>query len=286
MTSTTFDDDTIIDFVKTASRVAFASAAAIGIPGNLFVLFAIIYSRDLRTVSNIFIFNLALADLLFLMGVPILIIQSIKGEWIFGPIVCKLYLASSGVNQFASATFMGVLSFDRYLAVCHAVSSTRIRTKKFAAVLVLISWIIVIIEVAPLIKFSKVVERPNRYNKTTASCTIYWGDMDKFDDQVVKIRRIFTTYSFTFSYLIPLIGQNYYPCMAKTLSILGKSTSTEKTNDEDTFIQKVFRRNADPFGTSFNPSRKHRNFKSPIYSPVSLANGKIVIPSARDDVTL
>uniref|UniRef100_A0AC35GZ45 G-protein coupled receptors family 1 profile domain-containing protein n=1 Tax=Panagrolaimus sp. PS1159 TaxID=55785 RepID=A0AC35GZ45_9BILA len=210
MTSTTFDDDTIIDFVKTASRVAFASAAAIGIPGNLFVLFAIIYSRDLRTVSNIFIFNLALADLLFLMGVPILIIQSIKGEWIFGPIVCKLYLASSGVNQFASATFMGVLSFDRYLAVCHAVSSTRIRTKKFAAVLVLISWIIVIIEVAPLIKFSKVVERPNRYNKTTASCTIYWGDMDKFDDQVVKIRRIFTTYSFTFSYLIPLIGVWYF----------------------------------------------------------------------------
>uniref|UniRef100_A0A914YW87 G-protein coupled receptors family 1 profile domain-containing protein n=1 Tax=Panagrolaimus superbus TaxID=310955 RepID=A0A914YW87_9BILA len=121
ITAPTFDDDTIIDFVKTASRVAFASAAAIGIPGNLFVLFAIIYSRDLRTVSNIFIFNLALADLLFLMGVPILIIQSIKGEWIFGPIVCKLYLASSGVNQFASATFMAVLSFDRYLAVCHAV---------------------------------------------------------------------------------------------------------------------------------------------------------------------
>uniref|UniRef100_A0A7E4VQH8 G_PROTEIN_RECEP_F1_2 domain-containing protein n=1 Tax=Panagrellus redivivus TaxID=6233 RepID=A0A7E4VQH8_PANRE len=62
---------------KVASNVAFGTAAIIGIPGNILVLFAIIYSRDMRTLSNIFIFNLALADLFLLLGTPILIVQSV-----------------------------------------------------------------------------------------------------------------------------------------------------------------------------------------------------------------
>ena len=106
---------------------------------------------------------------------------------------------------------MAVLSFDRYLAVCHAVRSTRWRTRSFALVLVLIAWVIVLIEIIPLIKFSKMIRRPNRYNTSmTCSCTLYWGDMDKFDQLFRVSRRIFTTYSFTLSYLVPLIGVWYF----------------------------------------------------------------------------
>lgn len=92
-----FGEDAV-NFSMTFSNIASGAAAAIGIPGNILVLFSILYSRDMRTVSHIFIFNLALADLFFLMGTPILIIQTLKREWIFGSAVCKLFLATSGVS--------------------------------------------------------------------------------------------------------------------------------------------------------------------------------------------
>ncbi|KAK6050053.1 hypothetical protein COOONC_12442 [Cooperia oncophora] len=72
-------------------------AAVLGIPANLFVLVAIFYfRREMRTISNIYIGNLAVADLLFLSGTPIVITQSITKHWNFGSVVCKGFVCGNG----------------------------------------------------------------------------------------------------------------------------------------------------------------------------------------------
>lgn len=35
------------------------------------------------------------------------------GHWLFGEFACKLYQTVYGISQFASVTFIAVLSFDR-----------------------------------------------------------------------------------------------------------------------------------------------------------------------------
>ncbi len=90
-------------------------AAIVGIPGNLLVIIAILRLPPLKTVSNVLIFNLAFADLCFLSLTPLVIVHSVVGHWIFGVSGCKLFLTSSGINQFASAMFLGKRSCGIYL---------------------------------------------------------------------------------------------------------------------------------------------------------------------------
>ncbi|VDM44666.1 unnamed protein product [Toxocara canis] len=174
--------------------------------------------REMRTVSNMFIFNLALADLLFLAGVPIVVIQTITSEWIFGQAMCKAFISGNGINQFASAIFMGVLSLDRYLAVCYAIKSTKWRTPRFALILSIASWLAVTIEMVPLLKFAKLIRiYEDGSENSRCSCMLIWSDdlestMNDSDiiNEITFSKRIFTTYSFTLSYMLPLVAIWYF----------------------------------------------------------------------------
>lgn len=113
----------------------------------------------MRTISNIYIFNLAVADLLFLCGIPVsLFAQSSHDGWIWGPIMCKLYISGNAVSQFASAVFIAILSFDRYLAVCRPIQSKSFRTTQAAFALSVAAWIMVILEMTPLFLFVKLIK--------------------------------------------------------------------------------------------------------------------------------
>lgn len=122
----------------------------------------------------------------------------------------KIKLPQLQINQFASSTFIALLSFDRYLAVCHAVKSTRWRTRLFASLLAVVAWILVMCEMIPIFMYSTIVERPlEGENRNKSSCTLFWGNTEFVNDTetenaIYSRRRLFTIYSFTLSYLIPL----------------------------------------------------------------------------------
>ncbi|CAF3794191.1 unnamed protein product [Rotaria magnacalcarata] len=62
--------------------------------GNILVLYAIQTEKNLRTVSNLFILSLALADLsvgLFVM--PLSAANIIAGRWPFSSVICKMWLS-------------------------------------------------------------------------------------------------------------------------------------------------------------------------------------------------
>ncbi|GMT06690.1 hypothetical protein PENTCL1PPCAC_28864, partial [Pristionchus entomophagus] len=146
-----------VETARLVANVFFSVSTLVGVPGNLFVLLSILFFRDMRTISNIYIFNLAIADLIYLLGTPMIIIKAITKTWPFGNALCKLYLTANGLSQFASAAFIGVLSFDRYLAVCRPVQATEWRTFRFAVSISIIAWIMVAVESIPLFIAAQIV---------------------------------------------------------------------------------------------------------------------------------
>ena len=101
----------------------------IGTFGNGLVILSIFRASRLRTVTNTYLLNIAIADFLLLLGVPFLIVTIVANGWIFGSILCKMYYNFIHINQYVSSLLLAALSFDRYLAVCHPVRAIQFRTR-------------------------------------------------------------------------------------------------------------------------------------------------------------
>jgi hypothetical protein len=83
----------------------------------------------MQTVTNLHIVNLAVGDECFLLiGIPFLINTMIRQSWPLVNIMCKAHMATTSISQFTRSIFLTIMSADRYIAVCHPISSPKIRT--------------------------------------------------------------------------------------------------------------------------------------------------------------
>ena len=94
----------------------------------------------MQTVTNMYIFNLAIADEMFLIGLVFLITTFFVKYWMFGRILCKIYMTFTSINQFTSSLLLTVMSADRYVAVCHPIDAPRFRTSFIAKFVCLTVW--------------------------------------------------------------------------------------------------------------------------------------------------
>lgn len=87
----------------------------VGSIGGLLVIYVILSNSKLRTITNIFLLNLAIADFIYLQGIPFYLTSLINREWIFSLFTCKIYWTFTGVNQFTAIFILTLLAYDRYL---------------------------------------------------------------------------------------------------------------------------------------------------------------------------
>ncbi|XP_018607028.1 chemokine (C-C motif) receptor 12a [Scleropages formosus] len=99
--------------------------------GNGLVLYIIYMYEKLGTVTNIFLLNLVISDLVFALSLPFWATYH-SSEWIFGVALCKLVGAVYFLGFYSSMLFLMLLTFDRYLAVVHAVPAAKSRKKAYA----------------------------------------------------------------------------------------------------------------------------------------------------------
>ena len=65
----------------------------LGLVGNALVCFVVWYDRQLRTVTNLFIVNLAVADLVIIVVcLPPTVLGDVTETWYLGPVMCKIVL--------------------------------------------------------------------------------------------------------------------------------------------------------------------------------------------------
>ncbi|KAJ8409577.1 hypothetical protein AAFF_G00229780 [Aldrovandia affinis] len=128
-------------FIFTLIPVVYGCNFVIGIVGNSMVVAVIYCYLKLKTVANIFVLNLAVSDLTFLITLPMWATFTATGyHWPFGSFLCK---ASAGLvifNLYTSVFFLTSLSIDRYLAIVHPVRSRQRRTVVYARITCVLIW--------------------------------------------------------------------------------------------------------------------------------------------------
>ncbi|CAD5119368.1 unnamed protein product [Dimorphilus gyrociliatus] len=97
--------------------IVFGLIVLIGAIGNVLV-FVAVWKRALRTTTNFFIVNLAVADLLFLLFcAPFHAVIYTDQAWFFGEIACKLVHLLQYSSMLASAWTLVAMSADRYFSL-------------------------------------------------------------------------------------------------------------------------------------------------------------------------
>ncbi|XP_075690510.1 type-2 angiotensin II receptor [Rhinoderma darwinii] len=124
-----------------------------GFIGNSLVISVLCLQGDMKTVASIYILNLAVADLLFLVTLPFWATYYAFGlNWMFGAVMCKMSSSLLTLNIFASIFFISCMSVDRYLAIVYPLRSQR-RTPTQAIFVSFIIWALAIMSTLPTFYF-------------------------------------------------------------------------------------------------------------------------------------
>ncbi|XP_030637584.1 C-X-C chemokine receptor type 2-like [Chanos chanos] len=91
----------------------------LAVPGNLVVGYVVGSSRQQLSTSDLFLFNLAVADALLALTLPLWAVSVVWG-WVFGEHVCKLVSVVQELNFYTSIFFLVCISADRYMVIVRA----------------------------------------------------------------------------------------------------------------------------------------------------------------------
>uniref|UniRef100_A0A673TT68 G-protein coupled receptors family 1 profile domain-containing protein n=1 Tax=Suricata suricatta TaxID=37032 RepID=A0A673TT68_SURSU len=110
----------------------YALVCLVGLVGNTLVIFVILRYAKMKTATNIYLLNLAIADELFMLSVPFVASSAALHHWPFGPVLCRAVLSVDGLNMFTSVFCLTVLSVNRYVAVVHPLRAATYRRPSVA----------------------------------------------------------------------------------------------------------------------------------------------------------
>lgn len=210
-----------VPYINVLTQILYAIVCIVGLLGNTLVIYVVLRFSKMQTVTNMYIVNLAIADECFLTGIPFLITTMYLGHWPFGNAMCKAYMVSTSINQFTSSIFLFIMSADRYVAVCHPISSPKFRTPFISRVVSIIAWIASALFMMPVFLYASTIE----IGHDKATCNIMWPESGNDNGQTT-----FTLYSLVLGFAVPLtLIMIFYCLVIRKLQTVGpKNKSKEK----------------------------------------------------------
>lgn len=92
----------------------------VGLIGNFLVCFAIWKNKNMRTVTNMFIVNLSLADLaIIILCLPSALLVDVTQTWFLGTEFCKIHMFLQSLSICVSVLTLCSISIERWYAIIH-----------------------------------------------------------------------------------------------------------------------------------------------------------------------
>ncbi|NXK17797.1 BKRB2 protein, partial [Arenaria interpres] len=139
---------------------------------NSFVLIVLCFHKSRCTVAEIYLANMALADLLLVCTLPFWAINITNNfDWPFGLFLCKAVNIMSSMNFYSSIYFLTLVSIDRYLALVKTMSLGRMRRTVCAKWNSFVVWTCALLLCSPAMVFRN-LQYYEEYN-VTACMLVY-----------------------------------------------------------------------------------------------------------------
>ncbi|XP_042193238.1 G-protein coupled receptor 1 [Callorhinchus milii] len=185
------------------SIVIYIIAFLLGVPGNALVIWVTGFNLK-KTVTTQWFLNLAIADLVFVLFLPLSVAYiALEYHWPFGIMLCKINSFVAILNMHSSILFLTVISVDRCICFAHPTWAYRIRSHSSATFLCLLVWAVSLVLSSPYLYFRDTVSFSFKINTTVCFSNYMKGSQDH--DTAVARHTTQVLLRFFFGFLFPFI---------------------------------------------------------------------------------
>uniref|UniRef100_A0A2K6KBX6 Neuropeptide FF receptor 1 n=2 Tax=Rhinopithecus TaxID=542827 RepID=A0A2K6KBX6_RHIBE len=182
--------------------VAYALIFLLCMVGNTLVCFIVLKNRHMRTVTNMFILNLAISDLLVgIFCMPTTLVDNLITGWPFDNATCKMSGLVQGMSVSASVFTLVAIAVERFRCIVYPFREKL--TLRKALVTIAIIWALALLIMCPSAVTLTVTREEHHFmvdarNRSYPlySCWEAWPEKG--------MRKVYTTVLFSHIYLAPL----------------------------------------------------------------------------------
>jgi neuropeptide Y receptor len=205
-TTVVYNKSDVMDSVllRTLFISAYAVVFVLGVAGNTLVVYVVWSNPSMRSITNVFIANLAASDIMMcLLAVPFTPISGLLKAWPFGDLLCHLVPMTLGVSVYVSTLTSTAIAVDRYFVIVHPF---RPRMHVVACVVLIVAiWLVSVSISLPLALYQEVNLEGEFY-----VCHEHWPGPAS--------RQFFTVVSLALQYIVPCLIITY--CYARVSAAL------------------------------------------------------------------
>ncbi len=141
----------------------------VGLVANGWGLKSLLHNWNKLGNVNLFILNLGLTDILYLLTFPFLVAYYfMESKWIFGDAFCKITRFCFNLNLYGSIGFLTCISVYRYLAIVHPMKVMGRITATHSVSISVLVWLLVSVQSLPDVFYHKALENdPEKCFDTT-----------------------------------------------------------------------------------------------------------------------
>ncbi|CAH1998617.1 unnamed protein product [Acanthoscelides obtectus] len=209
--------------VQVAFFMIYTAIFVLGIFGNVLVCYVVFRNKAMQTVTNLFITNLALSDILLcILAVPFTPLYTFLGEWVFGRIICHLVSYAQGISVYISTLTLTSIAIDRYFVIIYPFHP-RMKLSTCICIIVVI-WIFSMLVTLPYGVYMKHTNIGNSHSTVKKYfCDENWPSEDW--------RRTFGGITTAMQFLIPFLIMAFcYICVSLKLNDRARSKPGSKNS--------------------------------------------------------
>ncbi|TDH15415.1 hypothetical protein EPR50_G00031360 [Perca flavescens] len=128
--------------------------------------------QQVTSSVTIYLKNLAAADFLISLCLPIRIINYASSSVVVRRVYCNFGASAFYLNMYASILFMGYIAANRYLKIIHPLGTHILQTVRAAYIISTVTWLLLLAMMSTYITVSLLSQEPSPSVSSAVDCTV------------------------------------------------------------------------------------------------------------------